>query len=137
MVKKLLDEILIHVSVSGSLKDPGKEYAILRIRWKNLISTIPMKTSNLHRCYSERRPASSPEADPLITPRLIHINEMIQAKLRQIAQIIVSKVCVTFLSNMACSLLRPSNGLQSSADAGLCDVNVKLIVQKDNHLILE
>jgi hypothetical protein len=68
MVEKLFDEVLVHNTVSGSLEHLGKKDAILRICRENVIPTIPVETSDLHRCYAEGRPASAPEADPFIAP---------------------------------------------------------------------
>ena len=71
MVEKLLDEVLEHDAVSSSLEYPGKKHAVLSIRRKDMIPTIPVKASNLQRCYTEGRPAGSSEANPFIAPRFI------------------------------------------------------------------
>jgi hypothetical protein len=76
MVKKLLDEILVYDTVSGSLEYPREKHAILSIRQKDVIPTIPVKASNLDRSYTEWRPA-----DTFVTPRLVDVNEMVRTKL--------------------------------------------------------
>jgi hypothetical protein len=47
---------------------------------------VPVKASNLKRSYTKRRPASSPEADPFVASRLVHIHEMVWPKFREIIQ---------------------------------------------------
>ena len=93
-----------------------------------MIPTIPVKSSDLHRCYTKKRPASAPEADSFIAPRLVYVHEMIRAKLRQTMQIIVSEIKVLFLSYMARNLLRLSDRLQSPTDIRYYDKNAEFII---------
>lgn len=67
MVEKLLNEVFENITIGSSLEYSGEEDAILRVRRKNVIPTIPVESGDLHRCYTERRPASTSEADPFIT----------------------------------------------------------------------
>jgi hypothetical protein len=136
MVKKLLDKVLVYFTVSGSLEYPRKKDTILSVCRKNIISAISMKASNLYRSYTERRPTSSPEADPFVTPRLVYINEMIRTELGQVMQVIVSEIGVALLGYMASNLFSLSDGLQCSADAVRYGMNAKLIIWEDGHLVL-
>jgi hypothetical protein len=60
-----------------------------------------MKLFHLNRRYTERRPASSPETDSFITPRLIDIYEVVRLQTRGIVQVEISKVLVPLLSYLA------------------------------------
>jgi len=77
MMKKQLYIFLKYKPVSGTLKYLEKEHTILCISRENVIPMIPVEVSNLNRSYTERGPASSPEANSFITARLVDVNEMI------------------------------------------------------------
>jgi len=81
------------------------------IRWEDVIPTVPVESRDLHRCYTEGRPASAPEAYPFVAPRLVYIHEMIRTKLGQIVQVIVPELRTLFLSHTVTNLLRPSDRL--------------------------
>ena len=136
MMEKLFNEILVHNTISSSLEYSGKEDAILRIRRENVIPTVPVETSNLHRCYAKGRPASTPVANPLITPGLVDVNGMIRTELGQIIEVKVSQVRIAFLSYLASNLLRPLDRLEGPADVVRFDQNAKLVVQEHGHLVL-
>lgn len=65
-----------------NLENLREDNPILSTGWENPVLLITMEFSHLHRCYAMRRPASSSEAYPFITPRFIHINKMIRAKVK-------------------------------------------------------
>jgi hypothetical protein len=77
VVKKLLYKVLIHDTISSSLKYLREKHAILSVCWKNMIPTIAMESSNLNRRYAKGSPASSPKTDSFIAARLVNVNEMV------------------------------------------------------------
>ena len=136
MMKKLFDEILVYNTISSFLEYLGKENAILRIRRENVIPTVPMETSDLHRCYAKGRPVGTPVANPLITSGLVNVNEIIRTELGQIIEVKISQVRITFLSYLASNLLRPLDRLKGPADIIRFDQNAKLVIQEHGHLVL-
>lgn len=80
MVEKLLDKVFKYVAVRVALEHAKEKDAILGVGWQDMVSLPAVKASDLHRCYTKRRPSRSPEANSFITSRFIHIDKLIRSK---------------------------------------------------------
>ena len=81
VVEKLLYKVLKHSAVSRALEDPRQQYPLLCVCRQYLVPSVSMEPGDLHRRYSQRRPACAPEADPFIAPRLVDVYELVRAEL--------------------------------------------------------
>ena len=77
MMQQLLDEILKDSSISSSLKYTRKDNAILCVRWQDLMSLVTVQASNLYWRHSQGGPASPPEPNPVVTSRLVNVNQVV------------------------------------------------------------
>jgi hypothetical protein len=80
MMKELFDEILIRCGIRRTLEHSRKKYTFLSIYRQNLISTIPMKTSNLDRRYTKRDQAGAFKADSFVAPGFVYKDKSVVVK---------------------------------------------------------
>lgn len=80
MVEQLFDRVLKDCTVGRAPKHAREKDAILRIRWKDLISPLTLVSSYLDRCRPERGLTCPPKANSLVTARLINVDKLVGAK---------------------------------------------------------
>jgi hypothetical protein len=90
MSKKLINEVLKDYSIRGALKYTGEHNSILVICGQYLVPLVAMEVGYLQWCRAERRPACPSEPNSFITSRLIHIDQVIRLKVRQVMHIGIS-----------------------------------------------
>ncbi|KAF1966378.1 TPR-like protein [Bimuria novae-zelandiae CBS 107.79] len=93
-----------------------------------------METGDLYRCYPKRRPTCAPEADPLVAPRLIYVDQLMRAKSRELVGVEVTEISVAFVGDALRDFLSPFDGRQSPADTGEGYEDLELVIQEHIHL---
>jgi hypothetical protein len=134
MLKQLLNGIRKNRSIGRALENTGQHNPVLSICWKDLILLITVELSYLARCCIKRRPACSSKAYSTIISRLIDKYKVIHEK-SEIVNICVAQICITLFSFLFRSFFRPMFIFRSLTDGTFCYLYLKLMPQKDSHLI--
>lgn len=135
MMKKLLDEVFIHIAVCGTLEHSREQYTLLCVSWQDLVSIPTVKASDLHRSHTKRRPTGSSKADSLIASGFVYVDKMVRSKFGEAVEIEVSKICISFAGYLTEGLLRPADRVQGSVDSWRGDEYTKIIPEKNDHFV--